>query len=160
MLERHGVARVVDVRRFPGSRRMPHFAKDALASVLFGAGIDYVHEPALGGRRKPAADSPNTGWRSSAFRGYADHMAGAEFAEGLERLESWSRERATAIMCAEGLWWRCHRRLIADALVSRGWRVAHLGTGGTLEDHALTLFAAAKPGEPLVYGPGGPASEG
>src|SRR5205807_1129252 len=97
---------------------------------LPSAGIRYVGFPELGGRRRPIEGSANGGWRDAAFQGYADHMSSAKFAEGLARLQEVAEEAVTAIMCAEALWWRCHRRLIADALTVRGWRVEHLGVGG------------------------------
>jgi uncharacterized protein (DUF488 family) len=142
---------VADVRRFPGSRRLPHVAAEPLAAALAGRGIGYLHLPELGGRRRPVPESPNGGWRVEAFRGYADHMASAEFAAGLARLEAEACARRTAVMCAEAQWWRCHRRLVADALVARGWAVEHLGGDGRLTSHELTEFAVAGPGGELRY---------
>ena len=127
LLRAHRVELLADVRRYPGSRRNPQFDADSLEAELHGAGIAYLSlGDQLGGRRRPRPDSPNTGWRVAAFGAYADHMQSAEFAAGLERLEDRARERRAAIMCAEGDWRRCHRRLIADALLIRGWRVAHI----------------------------------
>lgn len=111
-----------------------------------------MHLEKLGGRRSPSPGSPNGGWENEGFRGYADHMAGAEFAAGFERLQELARQRPTAIMCAEGQWASCHRRLTADALVLCGWRVLHVGTRGQVEEHALTSFAVAGEKE-LVYPP-------
>lgn len=117
---------IADVRRFPGSRRYPHFAGDALAESLPLHGVSYQWLPKLGGRRKARADSPNTGWRNTSFRGYADYTASAEFAEGLHALLALVARRRTALMCAEAVWWRCHRSLISDILKLRGIEVIHI----------------------------------
>ena len=147
LLRAAGVELVADVRRYPGSRRQPHFGRTALAAVLFQAGIGYRWlGETLGGRRKPRPNSPNGAWESDQFRGYADHMASEEFASGLAQLEELAREQRVAVMCAEAWWVRCHRRLIADALVARGWRVLHLGSNGRLEEHELTDFAVVEDG--------------
>lgn len=150
LLRRHGIELVADVRRFPGSRRLPQFNAEALEQSLAAEGIRYVHLPELGGRRRPVAGSGNQGWRKDGFRGYADHMQSDEFAAGLERLIAAARERRTAMMCAEGLWWRCHRRLVADALVARGGQVLHIGPDGAVTAHELTPFAAVE-GTALSY---------
>jgi uncharacterized protein (DUF488 family) len=155
LLNRHGVRQVADVRRFPGSRRLPHFGRDTLAAGLPERGIEYRHMVGLGGRRSARPDSPNGGWRGLAFRGYADHMATPEFGAALNELEALAAKRPTAIMCSEGLWWRCHRRLISDALLARGWRVRHIAPDGRLSDHELTDFAESRP-EGLVYPPATP----
>jgi uncharacterized protein (DUF488 family) len=144
---------VADVRAFPSSRRYPQFNRDALAAWLGETGVRYVHMPALGGRRTPAPDSPNGGWQERAFRGYADHMATPEFQRALAELEEAARATPTAIMCAEAVWWRCHRRLIADALVVRGWRVEHLGIGDGRVLHQLTEFAVVGAGTAITYPP-------
>jgi uncharacterized protein (DUF488 family) len=117
---------VADVRRFPGSRRHPQYAKEALRASLAERGIGYLWLPALGGRRRPTPDSPNVAWRNAAFRGYADHIATAEFAGGLEELLALSGRLRTTLMCAEAVWWRCHRALIADVLSVRGIEVVHI----------------------------------
>jgi uncharacterized protein (DUF488 family) len=143
---------VADVRAHPGSRRLPHFARERLARTLDDAGIAYLHLAELGGRRRPRPDSPHAGWRNAAFRGYADHMASEEFACGLARLEAAARERRTAVMCAEGLWWRCHRRLVADALVARGWVVFHIEPAGGIAAHELPPFAVVRDGT-VAYPP-------
>jgi uncharacterized protein (DUF488 family) len=135
LLRGHGVGLLVDVRTVPRSRRSPHVDARALGPALEAGGIAYRHMPSLGGWRRPRPDSPNLGWRNAAFRGYADHMQGPEFA---------------AVMCAEALWWRCHRRLVADALAVRGWRVRHIGPDGTDADHVLTPFARPE-GDALLY---------
>jgi uncharacterized protein (DUF488 family) len=142
----HGIELVADVRRFPGSRRLPHFGATALESDLALAGILYHAFPTLGGRRKPIPESPNDGWRHIAFRGYADHLASEDFAEGLEELLVLAHGLRTAIMCAELLWWRCHRRLIADVLVSLGCSVFHIRDAGAAEPHRLTSPARLENG--------------
>lgn len=126
LLAAFGLEAIADVRRFPGSRRYPHFAREALAATLAGQGIEYAWIPALGGRREPRPDSPNTAWRNLSFRGYADHIATTEFADGLEELLALAIRRRTAIMCAEAMWWRCHRAIIADVLRARGIDVVHV----------------------------------
>jgi uncharacterized protein (DUF488 family) len=152
LLARARVRRVADVRLHPGSRRMPWLNREALSRALPEAGVDYVHLPQLGGRRRPRPDSPNGGWEVGGFRGYADHMDSAEFADGIERLQALARECPTAMMCAEGLWWRCHRRLIADALTVRGWEVVHIAPNGSTSVHELTEFAVVD-GKRLRYPP-------
>ena len=128
---------VADVRRFPGSRRLPQFAEPALREELPAHGLSYVWIPALGGRRRPVPDSPNVGWRHDAFRGYADHVQGEEFAEGLFELLMIAQGLRTVIMCAEVLWWRCHRRIIADVLVSLGIEVVHIADATHSVPHTL-----------------------
>jgi uncharacterized protein (DUF488 family) len=128
---------VADVRRFPRSRRHPHFNTEVLADALPG----YAHLPELGGRRRPLPESVNDGWEVEAFRAYADHMASPEFARGIARLEELASATPTAVMCAEAPWWRCHRRLVADALLVRGWEVCHIGPDGRLTEHELPAFA-------------------
>jgi len=148
LLRGAGVGLIADVRRYPGSRRQPHFERTALAAVLLEAGIDYRWlGESLGGRRKPQPDSANGAWESEQFRGYADHMASAEFASGLAELEQLAADKRVAVMCAEAWWIRCHRRLIADALIARGRRVLHLGANGRLEEHELTEFAVVEDGQ-------------
>lgn len=143
-----GIEQIVDVRRFAGSRRWPHFSGEALAANLQGEGIGYLHAPLLGGRRgTPAAESPNTGWRVKSFAAYADYMKTAEFREGLGELERVARERRTAMMCSEAVPWRCHRRLIADALIVRGWEVLDIMTEKRVERRTLTAFAEVRDGE-------------
>jgi uncharacterized protein (DUF488 family) len=144
---------VADVRAFPSSRRHPQFNRDALVQWLAAAGLEYAHLPGLGGRRSPVPGSLNTAWRETAFQGYADHMSTPEFKRALAELESVARDRATAIMCAEAVWWRCHRRLIADALVVRGWRVEHLGIGDDRRLHQLPDSALVTPGGNITYPP-------
>jgi uncharacterized protein (DUF488 family) len=149
LLRAHRIELLADVRSYPGSRRMPWFSRESLAAEL---GEGYVHLRELGGRRRAQRDSPNGGWESEGFRGYADHMASAEFTEALARLEGLAHQRRTAVMCAEAPWWRCHRRLLADALLVRGWRVLHIGPDGRLVPHELTPFAAVEEGR-ITYPP-------
>ena len=143
---------LADVRRYPSSRRFPHFNAPDLERALGDAGIEYVHLAGLGGRRDPAPDSPNTGWRVGQFRGYADHMGSEEFRGGLARLEELARARTTAVMCAEAQWWRCHRRLLSDALLVRGFEVTHIDARGGSTPHELTPFALVEDGR-LAYPP-------
>jgi uncharacterized protein (DUF488 family) len=147
-----GVSAVADIRRYPASRRNPQFDGRALEETLPPRGITYAHLEALGGRRDAVPGSPNRGWENLGFRGYADHMATPEFAAGVAGLESLAGAMPTAVMCAEGDWHRCHRRLLADALVVRGWRVTHIGPDGELTDHTLTDFAVVERGT-ITYPP-------
>jgi uncharacterized protein (DUF488 family) len=156
LLAEHGVQTLVDVRRFPGSRRHPQFSRDALAASLAEAGIQYVHEPDLGGRRAARPDSPHTAWRVEAFRGYADHMETPEFAAALDRLIERANHETVVILCAEAVPWRCHRRLISDALVARGLPVLHILGPGRADPHELNADAHILPDGRLLYsGPEG-----
>src|SRR4051812_15111287 len=158
LLSGAGVELIADVRRFPGSRRHPHFGAEALAASLGAADIGYVHLPQLGGRRSVAPGSPNAGWQVAAFRGYADHLRSEEFAAGRERLAALAAERRTAVMCAEAQPWRCHRRLIADVFAFAGWHVRHLMPSGKLDEHEPPPFAIrAADGLPLYPPEGQPA---
>jgi uncharacterized protein (DUF488 family) len=152
LLAGHGIEAVADVRRYPGSRRWPHFAREALQGSLANRGLDYEWMPELGGRREPLPDSPNTTWRNAGFRGYADYMATEAFAEGLGRLASLAEGVRTAIMCAEAVWWRCHRGLIADALRWSGFEVGHIMGPGALITHPYTSAARIEAGL-LTYAP-------
>jgi uncharacterized protein (DUF488 family) len=137
----HGIQELVDVRRYPGSRRYPHFGSEALEGSLDECGIRYRHMIDLGGRRRTAgADSPNTAWRSPSFRAYADYMSTPVFANALNELISIASLHACVIMCAEAVPWRCHRQLIADALVARGIPVRHI-IGTQLSEHKLSPHA-------------------
>lgn len=140
LLARERIAHLADVRTIPASRRYPHFNREALAASLEGAGVGYSHHPALGGRRSPRADSPNTAWRNSGFRGYADHMQTEEFKGGLARLLEMTAQTRLTVMCAEAVPWRCHRSLLADAAVARGVEVRHILDTST-SPHRLTSFA-------------------
>jgi uncharacterized protein (DUF488 family) len=155
LLKTHGIRLLADVRTHPGSRRFPQFGQDALAASLADAGIRYEHLPELGGRRKPRPDSPNTAWRNDAFRGYADYMDTPEFAAGLERLLALAAEAPAAIMCAEAVWWSCHRGLIADALKARGVRVLHIEGSGEPKEHPYTSAAKVENGRPSYRDEGG-----
>ena len=126
LLKENEIDLLADVRAWPGSKRYPQFNKDALAESLSAHGIRYEHFPELGGKRKSKPDSRNTAWRNASFRGYADHMESAEFAIGLRELIEFCARQRTTLMCAEALWWRCHRALIADVLLVRGIEVVHI----------------------------------
>lgn len=126
LLAEYRIEAIADVRRFPGSRRYPHFASEALAKSLPAHGIAYLWIPKLGGRRKVQPDSPNTAWRNASFQGYADYTATAEFAAGLAELLHLAVEKRTAMMCAEAVWWRCHRSIVSDVLKLRGIEVVHI----------------------------------
>ena len=152
LLRGHAVELVVDVRAHPGSRRMPHFGSEPLERSLGSAGIGYLHVPELGGRRRPAPDSPNGAWENRQFQGYADHLETDEFRRGLGRATDAAGERRACLMCAEAAWWRCHRRLVADALTVRGWRVLHVTGPGAPREHELTDFAEVR-GERVLYPP-------
>ncbi|HBZ69820.1 MAG TPA: hypothetical protein DEP35_08840 [Deltaproteobacteria bacterium] len=144
------VSLVADVRSFPGSRRNPQHARAQLECSLPLAGIRYVWlGKSLGGRRKQIRrpeDSPNTAWLEPAFRNYADYLCTADGAAGVAELEAWARKTPTAILCAERLFWRCHRRIIADALLARGWQVVHLLEPGKAQPHTLTAWARVTDG--------------
>jgi uncharacterized protein (DUF488 family) len=141
-LQGHGIKLVADVRLLPGSKRYPQFNKEELAKSLIDCGINYEHFPELGGRRRPKMNSRNTAWRNEAFRGYADHMETAEFVTGITRLRGIAEGNcATAIMCAEALWWKCHRSLIADYLKTQGTEVIHIIDANKSEWHPFTSAA-------------------
>jgi len=150
LLRSHATELVADVRRFPGSRRYPHFNQENLGSVLREHGIDYLHFPELGGRRNAKPDSPNSAWRNEAFRGYADYMETEEFRRGIERLLEEARRRRTAVMCAEALWWQCHRSMIADYLKFAGCRVLHILGPQKTEEHRYSQPAQIINGQ-LTY---------
>jgi uncharacterized protein (DUF488 family) len=141
LLARNRIEAVADVRRYPASRRWPHFAKEPLAMALEDRGLVYLWFPELGGRRTPTPKSPNTAWRSAAFRGYADYMATEAFAEGLGRLVNLASGLRTVVMCAESLWWRCHRGLIADVLRWLDFEVVHILGLGSTASHPYTAAA-------------------
>jgi uncharacterized protein (DUF488 family) len=142
LLEENGIRLLADVRSWPGSKRYPQFNREALAESLNAHGIRYEHFPELGGRRKPKPDSRNSAWRNASFRGYADHMETEEFQEGVERLLALAREAGPiAIMCAEAVWWRCHRALISDYLKARGVEIVHILDANKTEPHPFTSAA-------------------
>ncbi|MGH9821537.1 MAG: DUF488 family protein, partial [Pyrinomonadaceae bacterium] len=130
LLNLNEIERVADVRSYPGSRRYPQFNVQALKGSLTESGIEYVPLKELGGRRRSRPDSPNTVWRSEAFRGYADYMETSEFQDGINTLIGLARSKRTAIMCAEAVWWRCHRSMISDYLKASGVTVEHIMDGG------------------------------
>jgi len=147
LLARHGVEALVDIRRFPGSRKHPHFHRDSLAAALPKSGIEYHWLEALGGRRpKQRDESPNLGLENQGFRNYADYMLSDEFREGVEKLLEVARRKRTAIMCAEGLFWQCHRRLVSDFLVANGVTVQHIMPSGELRLFNLTSGAVIEGG--------------
>ena len=150
LLTEQGIDLLVDIRRFPGSKRYPHFGKEQLPRHLKAAGIDYLHEEVFGGRRDPRPDSVHLAWRNPSFRAYADHMATAGFRAALDRVLADAGARRTAVMCAEAVPWRCHRNLISDALLARGAEVLHIMDAKT-ELHTLTRFAWIEDGE-VRYG--------
>ena len=153
LLNAHGVRHLVDVRSIPKSRHVPQFNSDTLASSLNAAGIGYTHLRALGGRRHSRKNSMNTGWRNTSFRGYADYMATPPFAAGLATLIDIAAASPTAIMCAEAVPWRCHRSLIADAMMLKGWRVRDILSGAPASEHKLTSFLKVVNGEPTYPNP-------
>jgi uncharacterized protein (DUF488 family) len=148
----YGIEAVADVRRFPGSRRLPQFTAPALRDELERAGLSYLWIPALGGRRRASSDSVNTAWRNESFRAYADHVRSEEFADGLFELLMVARGMRTTIMCAEVLWWRCHRRLIAELLHARGERVIHLLAPGKSQEHRPFAEAESRDGRLYLCG--------
>jgi uncharacterized protein (DUF488 family) len=148
LLEENRIKLVGDVRMFPGSKRYPQFGREALAKSLGESGIRYEHFPELGGRRNPKPDSHNTAWRNASFRGYADYMETKQFQKGVERLlELASEAGPVAIMCAEAVWWRCHRSLISDYLKARGIEVMHVLSANKVEPHPYTSAARIVNGE-------------
>lgn len=153
LLREFGVALLVDVRRFPMSRRYPHFNKDELAGALAAAGIDYRHEEVLGGRRAPSRNSPNDAWRNPQFRGYADHMDTSAYRVAITRIVETASRTVQAVMCAEAVPWRCHRNLLADALVARGVEVRHIIESGKSNPHQLNKDARIMDDYRLVYSP-------
>jgi uncharacterized protein (DUF488 family) len=155
LLLQHEIAQLVDIRILPGSRSYPHFDRERLAAALAELRIAYRHLPELGGRRRPSADSRNTGWRHPAFRGYADYMQTDEFRSAAEELAGLARARTTAIMCSEAVPWRCHRSLVSDAMLLRGFTVIDIISRTSARPHTLTDFAQVD-GLQLVY----PAAQG
>ena len=154
LLREHDIQRLADIRRYPGSRRYPHFSREALAASLREHGIEYVHMPELGGRRKPAGDSPNTALRNEQFRAYADHMTSDEFRSVVDGLLAGQAEARphmrTAVMCAEAVPWRCHRNLLSDELLRRGVEVVHIMGRGQAKRHVMSPYARVE-GEHVVY---------
>jgi uncharacterized protein (DUF488 family) len=151
LLAVNGIEAIADVRSYPGSRKYPQFNAEALGLELREAGIEYVPMKSLGGRRKTRPDSPNTVWRNASFRGYADYMETPEFEEGIQDLLELAARKRTAIMCAEAVWWRCHRSMISDYLKAAGVTVEHIIGDGKNTIHPFTSAARIEDGR-LVYG--------
>jgi len=152
LLQRNNVSRVVDVRTIPRSRHNPQFNIENLPESLKAAAVGYLHMAGLGGLRRPHPGSPNRGWRNASFRGFADYMQSAEFGENLQKLVGLAKKEIVALMCAEAVPWRCHRSLIADALVMRGVRVEHILGETSRRVHVLTPWAQVKNGS-ITYPP-------
>ena len=150
LLHAHGVKRVADIRTIPRSRHNPQFNADTLSESLRAAGIDYVPLKELGGLRRSKSDSINTAWKNASFRGFADYMQTPEFAAGIDSLIKIAADKSTAIMCAEAVPWRCHRSLVADALVARGIPVDHIVSVAPAKPHVLTSFAIVR-GQQVTY---------
>lgn len=151
LLKAHQITRIADIRTVPKSRRNPQFGTEALAESLPERGIAYRHHPGLGGWRKAAKDSPNGAWRNESFRGYADYAMTPEFIEAVGELRELAARERTAMMCSEALWWRCHRRIVADRLVTGGDTVCHIGSDGRAAPHELTSFAAVSADGVITY---------
>jgi uncharacterized protein (DUF488 family) len=151
LLAAHEIEVLVDVRTVPRSRRHPHFSAEALERSLPERGLSYRRLPRLGGWRRTAQDSPNGAWRNPSFRGYADYALTDEFAAGLAELRAAATASRTAMMCSEALWWRCHRRLVADRLVAAGAAVWHIGSDGRRSAHRLSEFAVMGAGGRVTY---------
>jgi uncharacterized protein (DUF488 family) len=151
LLAMHDISLLADIRTVPKSRRHPHFNAEALAQSLPGRGVTYVELPRLGGWRRAAPDSPNGAWRNLSFRGYADYAMSDDFDEGLAQLRELAAAQPTAMMCAEAVWWRCHRRLVADRLVVARDTVCHIGANGRTSAHQLTEFAAVNRDGQVTY---------
>lgn len=150
MLQSFEIELLADIRRFPGSRKYPQFNKPALEAFLREANINYLHDPNLGGRRKPKPDSTNTAWRNAAFRGYADYMETDEFKTAISELEKIAAKQTVAYMCSEAVWWRCHRSLVSDYLKVKGWKVMHIMDKGKATEHPYTAPAKEVQGK-LFY---------
>lgn len=152
LLRAHRIEALVDVRRWPTSRRFPHFCRETLEASLREAGIGYVWRQDLGGYRRPEGNSPNTGWKVGAFRAYADFMLTPEFDRIMDELQALALRCRIALMCAEAVPWRCHRQLVSDAFLVRGWNVRHITDRGC-EPHRLPKFARVD-GTRIIYGTG------
>lgn len=147
MLQSFNIVVIADIRSFPGSRKFPHFNKEALEISLPENKIQYVHLKDLGGRRKPNPDSKNTAWRHIAFRSYADYMETDSFKDGISELEKIALKQRTAYMCSEAVWWRCHRSMVSDYLKLNGWNVMHIMGMGKETEHPFTGPARIVNGE-------------
>ena len=154
LLNSFSIQHVVDIRNYPGSKRFPHFNKEALEISLPQHSIAYTHLKELGGRRKPVPGSVNTAWRNEAFRGYADYMQTEDFKKAIERLESIALQEYTAYMCSEAVWWSCHRSLVSDYLKIKGWKVWHIMDIGKATEHPYTTPARILDGQLYYNEPG------
>lgn len=150
MLQSFDIKALVDIRRFPGSRKYPQFNKENLAAALDNAGIGYIHLENLGGRRVVHKNSKNIRWRNKSFQAYADYMETKDFEEGIHQLETIALKIPTAYMCSEALWWRCHRSMVSDYLKAKGWEVLHITGRGKAEEHPYTSPARVE-GEQVFY---------
>lgn len=150
LLTQYGIQRLVDVRLLPGSKKYPHFNQETLEAALKDKGVDYVHMKALGGRRTPVKDSINMAWQNKAFRGYADYMQTGEFSATIGELVHLSQEKTTTVMCSEAVPWRCHRALIGDAMLVRGFEVLDIISPTSLRPHKLIPWAKAE-GQTITY---------
>lgn len=151
LLQTHQIERLADIRTVPKSRRNPQFHTDSLAESLPAQGIDYRHHPQLGGWRKAAADIANDGWQNKSFRGYADYAMTPEFRAGVAELRELAASQRLVMMCSEALWWRCHRRIVADRLLVDGDAVNHIASDGKITPHELTSFAVVSPEGVITY---------
>ena len=147
MLQSFNIELLVDIRRFPGSRKFPQFNKDSLEKSIPENKIEYTHLETLGGRRKVRPDTENTTWRNASFRGYADYMETPQFKEGLETLKKLALQKRTAMMCSEAVWWRCHRSMVSDALKAQGWKVMHIMGADKAQEHPFTQPAKIVDGQ-------------
>jgi len=150
-LQSFNIKLLADVRRLPGSRKFPQFDAENLQTSLAENGIQYIHLANLGGRRKVKKDSKNNRWNNSSFRGYADYMETEEFAAAIKELEAIALKQTTAIMCAEAVWWRCHRSMVADYLKAKGWNVLHIMAIGNAQEHTYTSPARILDGNVVYY---------
>ncbi|MDR2234993.1 MAG: DUF488 domain-containing protein [Chryseobacterium sp.] len=141
LLKEFNIELLVDIRRFPGSRRYPWFSKENLEKELPENGISYLHMEALGGRRKVQPGSQNDRWRNDSFRGYADYMETDEFKQAVGKLEDIASGKTTVYMCSEAVWWSCHRSMVSDYLKAEGWKVLHIMNHGKTEEHPYTSAA-------------------
>jgi uncharacterized protein (DUF488 family) len=154
LLRAFDIIQLVDIRNYPGSKRYPHFNKEALELTMPQNGISYIHLKDLGGRRNPKPGSVNTGWRNSAFRGYADYMETDNFKNAIEQLENIATKKPTAYMCSEAVWWSCHRSLVSDYMKVRGWNVLHIMATNKATEHPFTKPARVVDGELTYTQPG------
>jgi uncharacterized protein (DUF488 family) len=150
LLQQNQIAVLADIRTHPGSRRYPHFNQQQLSEALQEHGIRYIHIPELGGRRKPVENSVNNAWRHPSFRGYADHMQTNAFVHGIGQLMEIAKHQRVAYMCSEAPWWKCHRALVSDYLKAKGWKVLHILTATSIEEHPYTSPAHVRQGN-LFY---------